>query len=170
MSEDVKVTPFRPYLVKAMYEWIIDNNLTPQISVDVNCPNVDLPLQYAQNGVIVLNIGLRAVRDFNFVENEAIAFTTRFGGVSHSVYVPMQAILAIYPREDISLGVFTYPEKAYDNMSDSASTTTKKNTSSILEVVDSEQADTKDKEPIKDSKKEGSSSTPSKKPTLEIVE
>lgn len=171
MSVDAKLTPFRPYMVQAMYNWIVDNNLTPQISVNVNCPNIDLPLQYAQNGIIVLNIGPIAVRDFA-MDHDAISFTARFGGVPHMVYVPMQAIIAIYPREDISLGVSMYPEKAYDEEESSISKASTKESEQptrsgvTLEVIDS-QSDTSRKDGCSQSSSKASSSH---KPSLELVE
>ena len=169
MSVDAKLTPFRPYMVQAMYNWIVDNNLTPQISVNVNCPNVDLPLQYAQNGIIVLNIGPIAVRDFA-MDHDAISFTARFGGVPHMVYVPMQSIIAIYPREDISLGVSMYPERAYDEEQSPEVTSAKeeetpKKSGVNLEVIDSAHADA-DATPAKPQTKPNSNH----KPSLELVE
>lgn len=169
MSVDAKLTPFRPYMVQAMYNWIVDNNLTPQISVNVNCPNVDLPLQYAQNGIIVLNIGPIAVRDFA-MDHDAISFTARFGGVPHMVYVPMHSIIAIYPREDISLGVSMYPERAYEyeeeqspEVTSAKEEETPKKSGVTLEVIDSAHADAA---PAKSQTKPNSNH----KPSLELVE
>ena len=90
MADGIKVPPCRPYVVRAMYDWMVDNLLTPQIAVNVNFPEVDLPLQYAQNGLIILNISPRAVLNLK-IDNKGISFNARFGGVPHSVYVPMIA-------------------------------------------------------------------------------
>ena len=102
MADGIKVPPYRPYIVRAMYDWMLDNMLTPQIAVNVNYPLVDLPLQYAQNGMIILNISPRAVLNLK-IDNQGLSFDARFGGVPHSVYVPMIAVSSIYPREDPKL-------------------------------------------------------------------
>lgn len=115
MSEEVHVSPFRPYLVRALYDWMLENRLTPHITVNVNVPGVQLPLQYAQNGMIVLNISPSAVKGLT-IDNDAISFCARFGGVPHDVYVPMYAVATVYPREDVSLGLCMFPEKAYDEL------------------------------------------------------
>ena len=71
MSDGIKVPPCRPYVLRAMYDWMVDNLLTPQIAVNVNFPEVDLPLQYAQNGLIILNISPRAVLNLK-IDNRGI--------------------------------------------------------------------------------------------------
>jgi stringent starvation protein B len=93
------MTSSRPYLVRALYEWITDNGLTPYILVDVAKEGLQAPLEYADGGKLVLNIAPRAVRDLN-VGNDAITFSARFGGVARDVHVPVQAVLAIYAREN----------------------------------------------------------------------
>jgi stringent starvation protein B len=93
------MTSSRPYLVRALYEWITDNGLTPYILVDVAAEGLHAPLEYADGGKLVLNIAPRAVRDLK-VDNDAITFSARFGGHARDVYVPVQAVLAIYAREN----------------------------------------------------------------------
>lgn len=93
------MTPSRPYLVRAINEWLNDNNLTPHVLVDAGRPGVQVPTAYVQDGRIVLNIGVGAVRDL-FIRNEALSFSARFGGVPMDVHVPMAAVLAIYAREN----------------------------------------------------------------------
>lgn len=93
------MTSSRPYLVRAFYEWITDNGLTPYILVDVEKEGLHAPLEYADGGKLVLNIAPRAVRDLQ-VDNESITFNARFGGQARDVFVPMQAVLAIYAREN----------------------------------------------------------------------
>jgi stringent starvation protein B len=93
------MTSSRPYLIRALYEWITDNGLTPYILVDAEAEGLHAPLEYADNGKLVLNIAPRAVRDF-FVDNEHISFSARFGGHARDVFVPVRAVLAIYAREN----------------------------------------------------------------------
>lgn len=99
MSEDnAPMTSHRPYLLRALYEWIADNGMTPHLLVDAARPMVQVPLHAVKDGRIVLNIAERAVSRLD-MSNETISFTARFGGVSHSVSVPVGAVLAIYARE-----------------------------------------------------------------------
>jgi stringent starvation protein B len=93
------VTPSRPYLVRAINEWLVDNNLTPHVLVDATRPGVQVPAAYVQDGRIVLNVAPGAVRDL-FIRNEALSFSARFGGMPMQVSVPMAAVLAIYAREN----------------------------------------------------------------------
>lgn len=88
----------RPYLLRALYEWIVDNGMTPHLLVDADQPGVRVPAQAIRDGKVVLNIAERAVARLQ-MDNEAVRFSARFGGVSHPVDVPMAAIVAIYARE-----------------------------------------------------------------------
>ena len=99
----------RPYLIRAIHEWIVDNFMTPYLLVDVEMDGVDVPRQHGQNGKIVLNVSPQAV-DGLMLGNEAVAFRARFGGISTDVYVPVDAILAIYSRENGRGMVFTEEE------------------------------------------------------------
>lgn len=89
----------RPYLVRALYEWIVDNDCTPHLLVDVEYPGVSVPHGFASDGQIVLNVSPSAVRHLH-MDNQAVSFEGRFGGVAHSLFVPGDAILAIYAREN----------------------------------------------------------------------
>lgn len=89
----------RPYLVRALYEWIVDNDCTPHILVNAEYSAVQVPQGFASDGQIVLNISPNAVRGLQ-MENDAVSFEGRFGGVAHSLYVPTGAILGIYAREN----------------------------------------------------------------------
>lgn len=86
-------------MLRALYEWITDNGLTPYILVDVEKEGLHAPLEFAENGKLVLNIAPRAVRDLN-VSNDAVTFSARFGGVARDVLVPVSAVMAIYAREN----------------------------------------------------------------------
>lgn len=93
------MTPSRPYLVKALYEWLLDNDLTPHLMVDTEQKSVSVPREFVEDGRIILNILPSAVRDF-YMGDDAIAFNARFSGQPVDVYVPMSAVLAIYAREN----------------------------------------------------------------------
>ena len=93
------MTPSRPYLVRAIYEWLVDNDATPYLLIDATNPLVRVPPQHIKDGKIVLNAAPHAVKDF-FIQNEGISFSARFGGVPMNVSAPMVAILAIYAREN----------------------------------------------------------------------
>lgn len=93
------MTPSRPYFVRAIYEWLNDNNLTPYVLVDATRPGVQVPTAFVKEGRIVLNVAAGAVRDL-FLRNGDIGFSARFGGVPMQVFVPMGAVLAIYAREN----------------------------------------------------------------------
>lgn len=110
MSEqEMKLSPTRPYMARAIYEWIVDNNLTPYLLVDATRPNTMVPEQFIQDGQIVLNIVPHAVHALN-IGNDAISFSARFGGVSRDIYVPMEAVLGIYAREN-GQGLFFDPNE-----------------------------------------------------------
>lgn len=93
------MTSHRPYLLRALYEWIADNGLTPHLLVDATRPQVLVPTHAVKDGRIVLNVAQRAVAGLEMT-NELIRFSARFGGVSHNVSVPVSAVLAIYAREN----------------------------------------------------------------------
>ena len=99
MSEDApSMSSHRPYLLRALNEWIADNGMTPHLLVDASRPGVQVPQQAVSDGKIVLNIAERAVARL-LIDNDTVSFTARFGGVSHPVVVPIAAVLAIYARE-----------------------------------------------------------------------
>lgn len=93
------LSPLQPYLLIAYYEWMLDNDWTPQILVDAAHPEVDIPQQFANDGKIVLNIAPSAVGDFH-MDHQAISFKARFSGASVSIFVPVASIEAIYTREN----------------------------------------------------------------------
>ena len=93
------MTTSRPYLVRAIHEWILDNAMTPHLLVDIEGEGVDVPAQQGQNGKIVLNISPTAVEGLN-LGNDAISFRARFGGIATEVYVPQESVLAIYAKEN----------------------------------------------------------------------
>src|SRR5690606_24402434 len=98
MNEAPLMTSHRPYLLRALYEWIADNGMTPHLLVDATRAGVRVPAHTVKEGRVVLNVAERAVARLS-MDNEAVSFTARFGGVSHPVLVPISAVLAIYARE-----------------------------------------------------------------------
>lgn len=89
----------RPYLVRALYEWIVDNDCTPHLLVNAEFAGVQVPAGFASDGQIVLNVSPTAVRHLH-MDNEAVSFEGRFAGVPQSLYIPAAAVLAIYAREN----------------------------------------------------------------------
>jgi len=93
------LTSTKPYLVRALYEWINDNNCTPYIIVNAEADDVEVPKQYIEDGRIILNVSADAVRDLQ-ITNDFLEFNARFNGVATQVYTPISAILAIYAQEN----------------------------------------------------------------------
>lgn len=102
----------RPYLMRAFYNWIVDSECTPHVIVDATKPNVEVPLQFVENGKIVLNIAPRSVLAFS-LDDDALSFNARFSGVPTQVYVPLYAIEGIYAREN-GAGTIFPEEPAYE--------------------------------------------------------
>ncbi|WP_207062660.1 ClpXP protease specificity-enhancing factor [Motiliproteus sp. SC1-56] len=92
------MTPSRPYLIRALNDWINDNLSTPYIVVDAGIQGVQVPQDYVSDGQIVLNVSSTAVKDL-LISNEAVEFSARFGGVPMRVHVPIIAVMAIYAKE-----------------------------------------------------------------------
>ncbi len=93
------MTPNRPYLIRAIYEWIVDNGMTPYLMVHAEREGVQVPREFVQDGNIVLNLSPTAVRGLS-LGNEQVEFSARFSGVRRNVQCPVSAVLAIYAREN----------------------------------------------------------------------
>lgn len=102
------MTSSRPYLVRAMYEWLTDNDLTPLAVVDATAGESLLPEAFVENGQIVLNLAPGAIRNLNMA-NDYVSFDARFSGKAMQVYFPSDAVLAIYARENGQGMVFDAP-------------------------------------------------------------
>ena len=89
----------RPYMIRAIYEWLVDNDCTPYLLVSAELPGVQVPRQYVKDGQIVLNISPSAVVGLD-VGNDELGFSGRFAGVAQDVRVPVAAVLGIYAREN----------------------------------------------------------------------
>ena len=99
MGDDApQMSSQRPYLLRALYEWISDNGMTPHILVDAQLPGVRVPPHTVKEGRVVLNIAERAVAKLE-LGDDALRFSARFGGVSQNVVVPVPAVIAVYARE-----------------------------------------------------------------------
>lgn len=93
------MTSNKPYLLRALYDWIVDNDLTPYLVVDAMYPEVQVPQEHVNGGQIVLNISPSACRGLH-LENDRILFTARFSGITVQIYVPPNAVMAIYAKEN----------------------------------------------------------------------
>jgi stringent starvation protein B len=93
------MTSSKPYLIRALYEWLLQNDVTPYLLVDSNFYGVMIPQGTANDGKVVLNLTPSAIQALE-LDNEFVAFSARFGGVAQNVYCPMASILAIYAQEN----------------------------------------------------------------------
>lgn len=93
-----ELTSTKPYMIRALHEWCVDNGLTPHLVVAVNAAT-RVPMAYVKDGEIVLNLSYSATKSLD-IGNDAISFSARFNGVSQNLYVPMQAIRGIFAREN----------------------------------------------------------------------
>ena len=112
-NEAVPMTTNRPYLLRAIYDWISDNNLTPYVLVDAGFAGVRVPPQVVKNGQVVLNLAMRAVANLD-LGNEWISFQARFSGVSQAIQIPVQAVLALYAQENGQGMMFPAEEEGGD--------------------------------------------------------
>jgi len=170
----------RPYLARALYEWLVDNELTPYLVVDASLPGVEVPRQFVQNDQIVLNVAPTAVRDL-YMENQAIGFSARFGGHPMQVMIPIPALIAIYARENGAGMVFGHepeldaPDSEIEESESSsqidaeASEKSHKPSLSIAESTPvSEQSDKSEKHSDTKDSDDGPSKS-KKKPTLRVI-
>ena len=142
-NQEINLSPTRPYMARAIYEWICDNQLTPYLLVDATQPYTSVPEQFVKDGQIVLNIAPHAVHQFQ-MSNDAVSCSARFGGVARDIYVPISALLGIYAREN-GQGLFFDPDE-YANVQ-TTEDTLKSNTQAQVE-----------------------SETPKKKPSLRLLD
>jgi len=105
------MTSNRPYLLRALFEWIADNSMTPHILVEAGAEGVDVPDQAVQKGKVILNIDNSAVRELD-LGNEWLTFKARFSGNEHNVSVPIDAVLAIYAKENGQGMMFAQDDEA----------------------------------------------------------
>jgi len=108
------MTPSRPYLLRALYDWIVDNNMTPHLVVNANFDGVSVPDQYVEDGQIILNVAPKAVRDLN-IENREINFCTKFAGVIYNISLPIMSVTAIYAEENRKGMIFVDEELDFED-------------------------------------------------------
>jgi stringent starvation protein B len=105
-----QMTSNKPYIIRALYEWVTDNKLTPYLAVNASIPKTHVPEQYVKNGQIVLNISYDAVSMLN-IANDRIEFDATFNSVPFQIYVPIRAVQAIYAAENGQGMVFEEEEQ-----------------------------------------------------------
>ncbi len=93
------MTPLKPYLVRSLHEWILENSMTPYLLVDASYEGVIVPAAYISDDRIILNTHPSAIQDW-VLDNDAISFSARFSGRPENLYVPINAILATYAKEN----------------------------------------------------------------------
>ena len=149
-----EMTAKRPYLMRALYDWIVDNQLTPHLVVDATIVGTKVPQQFVQDGQIVLNISPTAVVGLQLMDTE-VRFNARFGGQPMEVIVPMTAALAIYAREN-GAGAMFEAEPQLDKMP---------------QAEESEETPSVSLDTVEGNKPEQSSSKSSskKKPNLKVI-
>jgi stringent starvation protein B len=108
-ADDLATTSTKPYLIRAIYEWILDNGMTPHLVVDAEFPGTEVPREFVEEGQIVLNIAPGAVREL-VIGNDWTSFSARFSGVVRNLMVPTEAVLGIVTRESRQGMVFPEPE------------------------------------------------------------
>lgn len=94
----MQVPSTKPYLIRALHEWCVDNGYTPHLLVAVG-PDTRVPMAYVKNGEIVLNLSYSATKDL-LIGKDAITFSARFGGVSNNLYIPIESVRGLFSREN----------------------------------------------------------------------
>lgn len=161
------MTPKRPYLLRAFYDWIVENDFTPYILVNALADEVTVPKQHIKDGKIVLNISPMAIQDF-MVDNEALSFSARFGGVSFYIYCPMYSIEAIYAREAPTEGISFSPDE-YQAAEESAGDQAGNDAAPVAvlnAVSNSVEDNSKDEGDVSD---DDEAPPPKKRPSLRVV-
>ena len=100
------MTPTKPYLIRGLYEWLLDNETTPYILVDANHEQLSIPPGIARDGKVVLNLAPSAIQQLQ-ITNEYLSFSARFNGIAEEIYCPVASVLAIYARENGQGMMFT---------------------------------------------------------------
>lgn len=154
-----EMTANQPYLLRAFYDWIIDNDLTPYMVIDVNYPNVQVPTKFINNGQIVLNLSPSACVNFS-IDLEYVEFQARFSGQPMKVSFPVASVSAIYAKENGVGTTFVVPKPPENSeMPEEKAPPNKSTLSTVKSVASKAVASEDDKPPTK----------PSNKPGLRIV-
>ena len=151
-TDEHKMTSNQPYMLRAFYDWIVDNDLTPHLVVDASLPNVFVPMQFVQDGQIVLNVSPSACVNFA-LSPDGIFFQARFGGKPYEISMPCHAVLAIYARENGAGTVFTPEDRVVEEL------TQENGLEAVSEVSETDVSAVEEKQPVK----------PKGRPTLTVV-
>jgi len=109
-GDELVMTPSRPYLLRAIYEWLLDNDMTPYAVINANYPGIDLPIEHVRNEQMILNLAPTAVGGLN-IGNDWVMVDVRFGGRPVRLQLPTMAVMAIYARENGRGMVFSDEEE-----------------------------------------------------------
>lgn len=118
------MTPSKPYLIRGLYEWLLDNDVTPYVLVDTSSEAVEIPKGIASDGKVVLNLSPSAIQNLEMT-NEYLSFSARFSGVGQNVYCPITSVLAIYAKENGEGMMFAEDSQEDKPATDEKSTTDK---------------------------------------------
>ena len=171
------MTSNKPYFIRALYEWILDNNCTPYLVVDATLPFVEVPEQFISEGKIILNILPSATHNLH-LGDDWVTFSARFSGVSQEINIPIGAIIAIYAQENgegMGFETEALPHDYFEEMTLKvpSKTSPKKSHLDIIETVDlhDNQLESIPKEEIKEeaTSLKGPAHKKTKKPTLTII-
>lgn len=108
----MSINPTKPFLIRSIYDWCVDNNFTPFISVKIY-PGLDVPIEYIKNDEIIFNISARAVHDL-IINDEIIYFMARFNGISRKLEIPMNVVKNIFAKE-VNQGIAFTLDKRNEN-------------------------------------------------------
>lgn len=106
--------PMKSYIVEAYYKWMVDSGYTPYLLIDATVDYVEVPLDYVEDGKIVLNIAPLATRDLKF-HPSYLSFRTQFSGVTYSIYIPMIALHSIFSKENQEENIFDLSQEDIDH-------------------------------------------------------
>lgn len=128
------MTSNKPYLIRAFYDWIVDNQLTPYVLVDAEYPGIQVPEEHIRQGRIVLNISPAATRGL-LLENDRIVFTARFSGKTEQIFVSPKSVLEIYAKENGRGIAFAHEEDSDNPPPDSGNSGPASKTKPALKLV-----------------------------------
>jgi stringent starvation protein B len=160
----------RPYLLRAMLDWMCDSGHTPHLIVDATLQGVRVPMAYVKEGRIVLNVSPSAVQSFH-MDAEAVSFHARFGGVAQVVYAPINAVLGIYARET-GQGMVFQEEDVGAGQAGESSQSPSRSSSPSLQAASSSSASSSSSPPDESAPRETGNSGgkgKGKRPSLKVV-
>ncbi len=137
------MTSSRPYLIRAIYEWIVANRLTPYILVDTTMGGAEVPEQYIEEGKIILNIAPGAINGL-LISNQSVEFDASFSGRALHIYAPIKSVMAVYAKENGRGMVFNQDEEdEFEEPAPRPAATAKRNKPK-LSIVRTEPSDIKE--------------------------